>query len=257
MAPTTPDVVLLHGITSSGRAWKPIVGELSRHFDVYTPTALGHRGGRIPQARMSLTDIVDDAERFLDLAGLDRPHLVGHSMGGYTAIELARRGRAASVLVFSPSGFWSAGDGTAALVMQAVQRSGRIARFAGPVLKAAVSSTAGRRIWMGAAVASPRSMTARQARDVVEDQAGCIAAGRLFIGDDEIVHALDPLPCPITVAWAEKDDVLPLGVYAAAVRSRLPQARFVVLPGVGHAVMVDHPGMVVRTIIELLSVADP
>jgi pimeloyl-ACP methyl ester carboxylesterase len=50
--------------------------------------------------------MVDAAERYLDERGLARPHLAGNSLGGWVAIELARRGRAASVCAFSPAGFW-------------------------------------------------------------------------------------------------------------------------------------------------------
>lgn len=243
-----PALVLLHGITSSGRAWEPLVGELSTCFEVRTPTALGHRGRPVPSARISLTDFVDDAQRYLDAAGLDRPLLAGHSLGGYTAIELARRGRAAAVVAFSPAGFWAAGDSTGVRVA-GMRRSLRTARVGAPVLKAVVSTAAGRAFWMGAAVHTPRSMAACQARQVIEDQAGCAVATRLVVGEDEFVHPMDPLPCPITVAWAEHDDVLPMPTHEAVVRTRLPEATFVVLPGVGHAAMVDDPALVIRTIL--------
>ena len=143
MASRKPPLVLLHGITSSGRAWEPLVGELSRSFDVHTPTARGHRGRPAPGAPTILADFVDDAERYLDASGLDRPILVGHSLGGYTAIELARRGRAGAVVAISPAGFWQRGDGTGRRVMRGVRRSVRTARLGAPVLKAAVSTAAG------------------------------------------------------------------------------------------------------------------
>ena len=44
-----------------------------------------------------MSDVVDAAENYLDEHGLDRPHLAGNSMGAFMAIELARRGRAATV----------------------------------------------------------------------------------------------------------------------------------------------------------------
>lgn len=225
------------------------MGELSRHFEVRTPTAIGHRGGRSPGRRVTLTDIVDDAEIYLDGEGLDRPILVGHSLGGYTAIELARRGRASAVVAFSPAGFWQTGDGTALRVIHGVRRSVRIARAGAPLLRAVVSTATGRRYWMGAAVRNPQPMTAREARAVIDDQAGCVLARGLVITDDEVVGELDPLPCPVTVAWAEHDDVLPMATYAETVRARLPQAEFVVLPGVGHAAMVDDPELVIGTIV--------
>jgi pimeloyl-ACP methyl ester carboxylesterase len=249
VASPKPVVVLLHGITSSGRAWSPLVGELSRHFEVRTPTAIGHRGGRPPGPQVTLTDIVDDAEKCLDDEGLDRPILVGHSLGGYTAIELARRGRASAAIAISPAGFWEIGDGTALRVMHGVRRSVRIARAGAPLLKAVVSTATGRRYWMRAAVRNPESLSAHEARAVIEDQAGCVLTRGLMIADHEIVGELDPLPCPMTVAWAEHDEVLPMATYARTVRARLPQAQFVVLPGVGHAAMVDDPELVIGTIL--------
>lgn len=249
MVSPKPALVLLHGITSSGRAWEPLAGPLSVRFDVHTPTALGHRGRPAPAPPTTLTDIVDDAEGYLDSAGLDRPHLVGHSLGGYTAIELARRGRAATVTAFSPAGFWSPGDGTPGNVVHGVRRSVRIARVGAPLVKAVVTTAAGRRFWMGAALRNPASMTARQARQVIEDQAGCAVAKGLQITDEALITALDPVPCPITVAWAQYDEVLPVKDYAEAVRTRLPGATYIVLPGVGHAAMVDDPDLVIRTIV--------
>ena len=72
----------------------------------------GHRSGppvqRCPADTVS--DLVDAAERYLDERGLERPHLAGLSVGGWMAIELARRGRAATVCALAPAGFWSAGD---------------------------------------------------------------------------------------------------------------------------------------------------
>ena len=100
-------LVLLHGATFSGRIWQDIVPLLSEHHDVHAPTLLGHRGGPAIQRRAArVSDMVDAAERYLDEHGLARPHLAGNSLGGWVAIELARRGRAASVCAFSPAGFW-------------------------------------------------------------------------------------------------------------------------------------------------------
>lgn len=245
-----PALVLLHGMTSSGRAWDELIPTLSREFEVHTPTALGHRGGAPVLSATTLIDVVDAAERHLDEAGLDRPHLAGHSLGGYVAIELARRGRAASVLALSPAGFWSPGDGTASLVMRGLRRSTRIARHASPLIKAVVSTSRGRRAWMGGALHRPESMTPAQARSVIDDQVRCTLAEWLFIADDHHLEPLDPLPCPITVAWAEYDEVLPLESYADAIRARLPGSTFMVLRGVGHAAMVDDRTLVEETILE-------
>ena len=90
MASDKPPLVLLHGTAMSGTAWQDVVPLLSDHHEVFTPTALGHRGGPPVQRRpATITDVVDAAQRYLDERGLERPHLAGNSIGGFMAIELA------------------------------------------------------------------------------------------------------------------------------------------------------------------------
>src|ERR1700712_5829571 len=101
-------VVLLHGVTGSEGMWRRVVPLLAPHHDTVALTALGHRGGRPGWSGVRIADVVDDAERSLDELGFDRPHLAGNSMGGWVALELARRGRAASVCALSPAGCWDA-----------------------------------------------------------------------------------------------------------------------------------------------------
>ncbi|WP_259316248.1 alpha/beta fold hydrolase [Capillimicrobium parvum] len=66
----------------------------------------------------------------------------------------------------------------------------------------------------------------------------------------EEVAPLDPLPCPVTLAWSGSDTLLPVEVNGAVARARLPDARLVVLPGVGHVPMIDDPEGVARTILQ-------
>ena len=107
-APRQP-LVLLHGVTNNARVWDPILPFLPEHLDVLVPTALGHSGGlpvRPEDRPLTLRAIVDDIERQLDDANLTAAHVAGNSMGGWVALELARRGRALSVCAFSPAGTW-------------------------------------------------------------------------------------------------------------------------------------------------------
>jgi pimeloyl-ACP methyl ester carboxylesterase len=84
--------------------WRTVIPLLEPDYDTIALTALGHRGGRPGFAGVTVQDLVDDAERSLDDLGIGRPHLVGNSLGGWMAIELARRGRAASVCALFPAG---------------------------------------------------------------------------------------------------------------------------------------------------------
>ena len=69
------------------------------------------------------------------------------------------------------------------------------------------------------------------------------------------IAPMDPLPCPITVAWSEKDALLPMVGYASALSERLPEATFKVLAGVGHEPMIDDPRLVARTILGVTGAA--
>src|SRR5450631_2924228 len=105
---TATPIVLLHGATSSARIWQPLLPELTAHHSVLVPTLAGHLGGPpLSMGRGSVVErIVEDMCAQLDEAGLGSAHLVGNSLGGWVALELARRGRARSVLAFSPAGAW-------------------------------------------------------------------------------------------------------------------------------------------------------
>jgi pimeloyl-ACP methyl ester carboxylesterase len=91
---------------------------------------------------------------------------------------------------------------------------------------------------------------APRAVEIAYDSLECTVTHEVHHNDDEHVAPLDPLPCPVTVAWAENDILLPLQSCGTIARERLPQAKFVVLPDVGHDPMLDDPELVARTILE-------
>jgi pimeloyl-ACP methyl ester carboxylesterase len=85
--------------------------------------------------------------------------------------------------------------------------------------------------------------------EVLGDVLACTITGDLFSTDEEQVAPMDPLPCPVTIAWSEKDTLIPLTPYGKLAHQRLPQATFTILPDVGHVPMVDDPELVARTIL--------
>ncbi len=68
------------------------------------------------------------------------------------------------------------------------------------------------------------------------------------IEDTAQLEPLDPLPCPITLAWSREDRLFPVDVYGARAQQMIPGARFVVLDDVGHVPMFDDPELVADTI---------
>jgi pimeloyl-ACP methyl ester carboxylesterase len=239
-------LVLLHGVTTSGRIWQDIVPLLSEHHDVHAPTLLGHRGGpAIQHHPAGVSDMVDAAERYLDEHGLARPHLAGNSLGGWVAIELARRGRAASVCAFSPAGFWWDSDSHEQVLGQ-IRRKRALARVARPIAPLVLRSAAVRRLGLREVACNGDRLTAARVVESMDDSIDCP-----FMDDyspDEQAEPLDPLPCPVTLAWAQFDRLVPAATYGQTARERLPGAAWMFLPGVGHIPMIDDPDLVARTI---------
>jgi pimeloyl-ACP methyl ester carboxylesterase len=81
-------LLVLHG-AGGNRGWTRWLDQVSERFTVWAPTHPGF--GRSDEA--DWMDGIDDLARFhlwfIDAAGLGRPHLLGHSIGGWTAAEMA------------------------------------------------------------------------------------------------------------------------------------------------------------------------
>jgi pimeloyl-ACP methyl ester carboxylesterase len=251
VASDKPPLVLLHPATSSGRIWRDMVPRLSEHHEVYTPTLVGHRGGPEPARRpVTDTDVIDSAERYLDEHGLDRPHIAGNSMGGLVAVELARRGRAGSVCAISPAGFWSVDDGSMDRVLKQIRQGMRGIRAIRRMAPRLIRTTIGRRILLHNLLTHPERVDPDDAVDLfLADALGCTAIDDLLKSRAR-VETLDPLPCPVTLAWAAVDRVLPVNPYGRTARERLPGAEWVDLPDTGHNAMIDDPDLVARTILK-------
>lgn len=86
-----PPVVMLHGITMSGRTWDWVVDDLATRFRVIRLDFRGHgRSGRAP-GRYEPIDYVGDAVAVCEQVAGRPCYVVGHSLGGGTAAALVQR----------------------------------------------------------------------------------------------------------------------------------------------------------------------
>ena len=97
--PGEKTVVILHGLFGSAKNFASLAEGLSDLATVYAYDARNH-GRSEHRATHSLEDITDDLENFLSAEAIEHPILLGHSMGGLTAMNFARRhSRGARALV--------------------------------------------------------------------------------------------------------------------------------------------------------------
>ncbi|HEY4057263.1 MAG TPA: alpha/beta hydrolase [Kofleriaceae bacterium] len=83
------EIVLLHGLLGSGLTWGPVASPLSRDHVVVMPDARGHGESTAPATGYRYEDLALDVVALIHELELDRPVLVGHSMGGMTAAVVA------------------------------------------------------------------------------------------------------------------------------------------------------------------------
>jgi pimeloyl-ACP methyl ester carboxylesterase len=250
-----PPIVLLHPFLLSGSVWQDVVPLLSSYHQVFAPTLLGHRGGppaqRVQRRPVTIWDVIDAVEEYLDEHGLQRPHLAGNSLGGFVALELARRDRAQTVCALSPAGFWSTADGSLARAANKVHRIATVSRLAVPAGALAFRSATVRRLslrFLDTACHGDR-LTAARLVEMCKDAGACTVTNEVLSTEDEQVAPLDPVPCPITLAWSAKDSLLPVATYGKVAQERLPQAAFEILADVNHVPMLDDPDLIARTIL--------
>jgi pimeloyl-ACP methyl ester carboxylesterase len=82
-------VILLHGITDSWFSFSRVLPELSPEYRVYVPDLRGHGDSDRPDEGYTPRDMAADVLGFMDVLGIARATLVGHSMGTFVAQQAA------------------------------------------------------------------------------------------------------------------------------------------------------------------------
>ena len=243
-----PPLVAIHGLGSNLRIWDRVRERLGAKHELIAVDLPGFGETRPAVGCRGVRPLVDALEAWLDEQGLERPHVVGNSMGGRMALELAGRGRVASAVAISPAGFNSALENRMVEANLAFQRIAT--RRVAPVASKVCSSTVGRVAVLAPAAARPWQMTAEEGATVVRDYARAPGWRAAF---PDVVwgrpEGLERITCPVAVLWGTRDMILP-ATGAGRVRERLPAARVERLAGLGHIPMFDDPARVASAVLE-------
>ena len=248
---TGEPLVLIHAFSGTRRLWDPLLAELERSFDVLAVSLAGHVDGpAFGAAPICVPSLVDAVERDLDAAGFETAHLVGNSLGGWIAFELAIRGRARSVVALSPAGGWEAGTPDERRLRPLFTRLHRMSKASLPWVDTIMRRPRLRRQALREIVAHGERVPPTAAAQIIRDSLGCSVYFELMdaILRDGPVQTLDGVDCPVLIAWGTRDRILPVERYSRRLREMLPDSEWVALPGAGHVPMSDEPELIVRTI---------
>jgi pimeloyl-ACP methyl ester carboxylesterase len=252
-------LLLLHGFTGAWNHWRPLLDPLSVRYEVVAPTLAGHDGGKpLPLGTaLNFASSTDLLEEHLDELGLDTVHVVGNSMGGALALELAKRGRARSVVALAPAGGWTQGDGEAKRLGRFFARQLRMTRMTSSRLEALVRRPGVRRLMMRDIMRRGDRVSPSEALELVESSLRCTVANEAIAalaGDHEdlVLGELERISCPVRLASPQFDRILPAELHAPRYRREIPGVDSVTLHGCGHVPMWDDTDLVVRTITEFV-----
>ena len=89
MAGSGPALVLIHGLTGSSTTWREVMPALAERFTVIAPDLLGHGESAKPRGDYSLGAFASGLRDLLVTLGVERATVVGHSLGGGVAMQMA------------------------------------------------------------------------------------------------------------------------------------------------------------------------
>ncbi|HUE27566.1 MAG TPA: alpha/beta fold hydrolase, partial [Solirubrobacteraceae bacterium] len=234
----------IHGFTDTWRTWELVLPELERHHDVLAPTLAGHAGGPRLAEPVDHGLLIDAAERAMDEAGFETAHIVGNSLGGFLALQLAARGRARTVVALAPAGGWAPGDPTLNDALDHFVTTQELVKNAAPHAEAIVASEEGRRRATLYTTAAFEHIPAELLAHQIRGAAGCDGAMSLidFARREGYQLQAEKIACPVRIVWGTEDKLLPWPRAATRYREEwLPNADWIELDGVGHSPQLDVP----------------
>jgi pimeloyl-ACP methyl ester carboxylesterase len=232
-------LVLIHGLGSSRRVWDRLRPRLEAKHEVIAFDLPGFGESPWPGERAGIPHLADAVEAELDGLGIERAHVAGHSMGGWTAAELAVRGRARSATLIDPVG-----------LSTPQEKRWRLARLRatrkGAELLAPLGATPFRPAPLRALLTlGMRTRGWRQSPETLAEEARFYAHCPAFHDSLAWMHehdaeGIEHIACQVQVVWGTWDLVVPFRQAKRWV-AIVPGAELLALERTGHDPITDRP----------------
>jgi pimeloyl-ACP methyl ester carboxylesterase len=259
-----PLLVLLHGIAGSSDTWNDVIEELAERYTVVAPDLLGHGESAKPRGDYSLGAYASGIRDLLTALGHDRGTIVGHSLGGGVAMQMAYQfpercerlvlvssgglGREVHFLLRAaslPGSEWVLPVLAASRIIRTGASVGallgRVGMRAGPDLE---------EMWRSFA-----SLGDRGAREAfVHSLRGVIDPGGQRVNASDRLYLAQRMP--MMLIWGERDRIIPVE-HGRAAHEMIPGSRFEAFPNAGHFPHRDEPRRFVKTLVDFIETTDP
>ncbi|MEX2247692.1 MAG: alpha/beta hydrolase [Dehalococcoidia bacterium] len=233
-------LLFLHGSSSLVRG--PYLEDLGDRYHVIAPT---HPGFGESTGLDHIDDPVDMAiyyYDFLDALGIDAAHVVGHSLGGMLAAEVAALDphRVRKLVLCNPVGLWRDDAPVLDFFAEDIDRLQRAVWY----------DTEGEQ---AKAMRPDMSDMEKLMAFMYESMQSLAAAGKFLwpIPDRGLAKRLHRIAAPTLIVWGAADQLVP-AVYAEEFRSRIRDARVAILPKSAHFPMLEEREDWVRAVTDFL-----
>ncbi|HEX4110139.1 MAG TPA: alpha/beta hydrolase [Solirubrobacteraceae bacterium] len=252
-----PDVLLLAGLAEGSAAWERPARSLAGDFRLTRYDGRGPAGLTAPGPHR-LRGLVDDAVAALDLSGVERAHIVGASLGGVVAqqLALAHPERVRTLTLVST---WARADRALRALFSTWRAAAEQARSVGDLLHIAYSSTHSTAAWNDRDVDG--RIAAVQAAAGHDERAAWRGAREAFIWtlwaaeDHDTRTLLAAVDAPALVVAGEQDRLLS-PAHGRELSELLPRASLSVIAGAGHRPFDDQPEAFDRLLGDFLRSSD-
>jgi pimeloyl-ACP methyl ester carboxylesterase len=219
-------MLVLHGSGGSPR-FLPAMQKLAEEFEVFIPQAPGFGGTEAPAWLETIADLANFYLEFLDVFDLRQVHLVGLSLGGWTAAELAVRNasRLASLTLMDAPGIQAPGIEPRDHTLAGEEQSTRDTYF-DPKLAADARARA--------------SVPGNEAVHQANRRLVARLAGQHRYHDPQLQRWLARIRIPTHVIWGENDRIFP-PIYGETWQKAITGARLTLVPRCGHLPIQEQP----------------
>jgi pimeloyl-ACP methyl ester carboxylesterase len=258
-----PLIVLIHGITGSSETWADVIEPLAEKYTVVAPDLLGHGASAKPRGDYSLGAYASGIRDLLGALGHGRGTIVGHSLGGGVAMQMAYQfpDRCERLVLVSSGGLGR----EVHLMLRAATLPG--SELVLPLLassrvlnaSAAVGSFFGRlgmragpdldEMWRG--FSSLNDVGARAA--FIRTLRGIVDPGGQHVNATDRLYLAQRVPTMLL--WGERDPIIPIA-HARVAQELIPGSRFETFEGAGHFPHRTAPREFVRLLDDFIASTD-
>ena len=241
-----PSILFLHGLGGSCRDWSANLPAFASSYRVIALDFPGFGESDKPEVQYSIEWLTDVVEKFLQEQELDRLNLVGHSMGGVVALNLASRpnSRVKKLVITDAVGIGDKSEFLAHAMSKKIMGPDTKWGFVESLLKDQFRAMADDLI---------EKQKPQTARDLFESLKVPITGDPLLpmtpevqmtasIFDFDVRPKLASIQQPTLILWGAKDP-LASPQDASFLRTKIPSSILILFPDSGHSPMMDNPSL--------------